>query len=309
MTTARHPITGEPILRAHARAGRPNAFGAEHQVSSRAERSEVEGSPPHERESQARGGSLDSLRSLGMTQVCPFCPGNESLTPPSIAELGSPWIARAFANKYPATDGHEVIVESPDHDATFDRIADPAAIVKLSLERYHAHREAAHVAWFKNHGAQGGASIAHLHSQLLPTPFVPARIAAEAAAFGSTTPCPLCEAPRDELVIRETNRFRWMAPSAASFAHQTWIVPKHHAHEPAIDDAAEVGSLLQDASRAMLGVASSYNWALIAFRGAPVAHWYIDLFPRLAAIAGFELGTGTYIEIIDPAATTARFRA
>jgi UDPglucose--hexose-1-phosphate uridylyltransferase len=272
VTVARHPITGDPILTAHARAGRPNALGA----------------------------VTESL--------CPFCPGHESETPPTIEQHGDPWRARVFANKYPAAPGHEVIVESPEHDATFDSLRDAAAVMQLSLQRYHTHRDAPHVALFKNHGPDAGASIPHLHSQLLPVPVVPPRIAREADAFERATDCPLCERPRPEQLIRETESFVWKTPSAAAFTHQSWIVPKEHAHEPAFNAAGELAELLQSASRAMLAIAPSYNWSFITFRDRPRAHWYIDLFPRLTTLAGFELGTGMYIEIVDPAETARRFR-
>src|SRR5262249_5910486 len=54
---------------------------------------------------------------------CPFCPGHESDTPPEIWRDGTPWRVRVFPNKYPATGRHEVIVETPDHHASFDQLA------------------------------------------------------------------------------------------------------------------------------------------------------------------------------------------
>ena len=93
--------------------------------------------------------------------------------------------------------------------------------------------------------------------------------------------------------------------------HQSWIVPKQHAHEPdaASPHIAELASLLQRASAAMLSITAAYNWSFTAFRGEPRAHWYVDLFPRLTTVAGFELGTGTFIAIVDPAVTAERFRS
>jgi galactose-1-phosphate uridylyltransferase len=44
------------------------------------------------------------------------------------------------------------------------------------------------------------------------------------------------------------------------------------------------------------------------FPRSPAAHCYVDLVPRLSTIAGFELGTGTFVEIIDPAAAARRLR-
>jgi galactose-1-phosphate uridylyltransferase len=86
VTFRTHPITGEPIVFAPHRASRPHAFGGD------------------------------------QTERCPFCAGHESDTPPTLSATGDPWRVRAFTNKYPALDGAEVIVESPEHGATFGRI-------------------------------------------------------------------------------------------------------------------------------------------------------------------------------------------
>lgn len=270
----RHPLTGDPILFAPNRAGRPHAFGAE---------------------------TADN--------VCPFCPGNEHETPPQIIALGDPWRARVFPNKYPPADGAEVLVESSAHEATFDRIDDAAEIVRLYVERYAAHREMPYVALFKNEGTRAGASIAHVHSQLIPLPFVPPRIARELEGFARSASCPLCDV--DGVTIRETEHFRWLAPAASSMAYQQWIVPRRHVQE--LSDLThreieELGELLREASAAMLGIADAYNWSFQSFARAERAHFYVELFPRLTHVAGLELGTGTFVEIIDPSAAAERLR-
>jgi UDPglucose--hexose-1-phosphate uridylyltransferase len=264
----RNPITGDPILFAPGRAVRPRAFDAEE---------------------------------IGR---CPFCPGHESDTPPELTRVGDPWRVRVFPNKYPSVEGAEVIVESPDHDDTFDRIEHAESVVQVYVERYLAHADAHYPAIFKNEGPRGGASIPHVHSQVMPLPFIPPRIAREAEAFANATHCPLCNL--DGEVIGETDAFVWVAPEGSSFAWQQWIVPKEHV--PEITDPAGLAPLLRDASRAMLELGDSYNWMFMNFPREERAHAYIDLVPRLAAIAGFELGTGTFVEIIDPAAAARRFR-
>jgi len=128
MALRKHPISGEPILYAPARAGRPNAFGRE------------------------------------AGDVCPFCPGNESLTPAEISRSGDPWRVRVFPNKYPAAEGHEVIVDSNRHDASFESIDNAAEAVAMYVARYRAHSDAAYVSLFKNAGERAGASIEHIHS-------------------------------------------------------------------------------------------------------------------------------------------------
>lgn len=273
MTVRHHPITGDPILYAPERAARPRAFTQE----------EIE--------------------------RCPFCPGHESDTPPAIATIGTPWRVRVFPNKYPSVDGAEVIVESPEHDARFDTIAHPEEVVRTYVDRYRANAHAAYTAVFKNEGPRGGASIPHVHSQVMPVPFVPPRIAREAEGFRQAGRCPLCHI--DGATIGETLNLRWIAPSASSMAYQQWIVPKRHIGEISAltdEEVLELSQLLNMAALAMGRLAGSYNWSFQNFPRERTAHCYIDLFPRLAAIAGFELGTGTFVEIIDPAGAARRLK-
>lgn len=273
MTFRRNLLTGEPILFAPDRAARPRAF-------------------------------LDDATAL----TCPFCPGNEHETPPELARVGEPWRVRAFPNKYPPIAGAEVIVEAAEHDARFEDLGHADEVVATYVARYIAHEEAAHVALFRNEGAAAGSSIPHLHSQVMPLPFVPPRIARELAGFRDG--CPLCARPGE--TIRETEHFVWLAPHASWMPYQQWIVPKRHACEmTALDGAAlvELAALLRASSGKMRTLAGAFNWIFLNFRREPQAHWYVDLFPRMTTIAGFELGTGTFVEIIDPAAAAQQLRS
>ena len=273
MTFRTHPLTGEPILYAPERSSRPGAFG---------------GDDGEER--------------------CPFCPGHEADTPPPIVVTGDPWRVRVVPNKYPPLEGAEVIVESPRHDATFDEIEHAEEVVRTYVERYRAHADAAHVSLFKNHGPRAGASIPHVHSQVMPLPFVPPRIAREAHAFANA--CPLCDGI-DATTIDETSRFAWIAPAGSAMPYQQWLVPKRHIAEMStLDDAdvVELAALLQRSSAAMLTLGDSYNWMFMNFARRDNAHCYIELFPRLANFGGFELGSGTNVEIVDPAIAAEELR-
>jgi UDPglucose--hexose-1-phosphate uridylyltransferase len=253
--TERTPITDDPVILAPEREQRPNVF---------------EGAP------------------------CPFCPGAEDQTPPEIARDGEPWRIRVFPNRYPPTEQAEVIVESAKHDA-FDALsADHAArVVEMYFERYRAIG-AKYVSIFKNHGRLAGASIPHLHSQLVGTTFVPLRHAREGDAF--TKNCQLCEA--EHPLIAETENYRWIAPHGSRLPYQQWIVPKSHDHD--LGEPLELASLLRSSARAMRVISDSFNWAFLTFPHQPRGHWYVELFPRIAMIAGYELGTGTFINTIAP---------
>jgi UDPglucose--hexose-1-phosphate uridylyltransferase len=258
-------ITGEPLILAPDRARRPNVYRHE--------------------------------------ETCPFCPGNEAMTPPAVVAIGAPWRVRAFPNKYPATGHHEVIVESPSHADPFDAIEHVDDVTAAYADRYRElSRNSAHVTIFKNHGPTAGASIAHVHSQVIGTPFVPPRVAREAEAFASR--CALCEIG-DELLIQETAHYRWVAPRGAMFAYEQWIVPKEHA--PEISEPLELGQLLRRSAAGMRLVSDSYNWIFMNFSRAAKAHWYVQLFPRLSSHAGFELGSGSAINTVDAEETVRRF--
>jgi UDPglucose--hexose-1-phosphate uridylyltransferase len=262
-----HPLTGEFIVFAPGRAARRSAFG----------------DPSGER--------------------CPFCPGHESDTPPEVSRVGDPWRVRVFPNKYPPVEGAEVIVEAPDH-ARFDEIEHADDVVRTYVDRYRAHAASAYVSVFKNEGSRAGASIEHVHSQVIPLPFVPPRIERELRGFAGR--CPLCEPAG--FLIRETETMRWLAPEASAFAYQQWIVPRRHVPEVsalAESELRDLAMLLGDAARAMRPL-GAYNWMLMNFPRHAEAHCYVDVVPRLAALAGFELGTGTFVEIIDPAAAARR---
>ncbi len=267
--TERTLLTGEPVILAPAREQRPNVF---------------DGAP------------------------CPFCPGAEDSTPPEAARDGEPWRIRIFPNRYPPTDHAEVIVETASHDDGFDAL-DPGhaqRVVELYAERYaRLAGEAAYVCIFKNHGRLAGASIPHSHSQLVGTPFVPPRVALEMETFARAPHCPLCT-DTDSIPIAETEHYRWIAPRGARLAWQQWIVPK--AHENELGPTRELETLMQASVRGMRTLSDAYNWSFQNFPNAPRGHWYLELFPRTAMIAGFELGTGGYVNTIDASETAALFR-
>jgi UDPglucose--hexose-1-phosphate uridylyltransferase len=273
MTSVRYnPITGDPVLFAPDRSARPNAFAHDN------------------------------------AGVCPFCPGNEAMTPPpsQVIERQGRWIARAFPNKYPASEHHEVIVESRDHNARYESIEDAAAIMRLYIDRYRALRArsaVAYVSLFKNQGQTAGASIDHMHSQVLASPMLPPRIARESAAFDRAESCPVCSM-RGSNIIRESDRFTWFAPAASTMPYEQWVVPKRHISEPDAmneDEMRELAALLQNSTSAMRPIASAYNWSFVAFPSTRRGHFYVEIFPRMTSIAGYELGTHMFIEIVDPA--------
>jgi UDPglucose--hexose-1-phosphate uridylyltransferase len=200
-------------------------------------------------------------------RTCPFCPGNEEMTPPAVAVytdegVGSDgdervrnWWARSFLNLYPAVTAeplpptkewvadrargfHEVIIESPDHDG------DPSKFSRQELDRLvtvYRDRYACRIAdpgvkfvsIFKNWGRVAGASLSHTHSQLVALPIVPPALLREMEAIRESPRCPYCslaerEAASDRLIF-ENDQFVLIAPFVSEVPYETWILPKEHA--------------------------------------------------------------------------------
>lgn len=279
MNVRRHLITGEPVLFAPERSARPNAFGRD-----------------------------DS-------SICPFCPGNERETPPAVQTAGDPWRIRVVPNKYAAVAGHEVIIESSRHDAVFETLTNPAEVLQMWMARYRAHAGSAYVSVFKNEGERAGASLEHIHSQVMPLPFVPPRAQFHLDAFRAARACPLCmtlDAHRaNSLVVNENEAFLVIAPSASQHAYEQWIIPKRHQPEITAtrdDELQALASILQRSTAAARSISTAQNVIAMNFRSEPSAHFYFQVIPRITSIAGFELGSGTFIDIVDPVQAAERLR-
>jgi UDPglucose--hexose-1-phosphate uridylyltransferase len=133
---------------------------------------------------------------------------------------------------------------------------------------------------------------------------VPPRIRREEAAFAAR--CALCTIDNEPLIVG-TENYRCIAPRGSMMAYEQWIVPRRHG--PQISEGLELGPLMQRATRAMLSIADSFNWIFVNFPSQSRAHWYLQLFPRLAMHAGFEFGTGSAISTIDPSEAARRLAA
>ncbi len=264
-----HAITGEPIIHAPDRAARPNDF------------------------------------LQGAAASCPFCPGHEDETPPETFRSGSPWRVRAFPNKYPFAPFHEVIVESPDHTASFETIAHQEDVLSAYASRYEAAwrvPDVRHVVLFKNQGRLAGASLEHLHAQIAGIAFVPPRIEREAAAFRAARSCPLCAVDAAGNVVARNDDFVCVAPSAAPFGGELWIVPRRHVGDfgaLSIEERTSLAQLLGEVSASIARRWNDQNWLFITFPNEPAAHFYVEMIPRTTAVAGFELATGTFIDVVN----------
>lgn len=285
--------------------------------------------------------------------ICPFCPGNEDLTPPEImayrpdgSSRNKPgWTLRVVPNKFPALriegelgkvgigvydkmsgiGAHEVLIESPHHQDTLSTMP-----VKAFRDVLWAYRERLldlqkderfrYILIFKNHGEAAGASLEHTHSQLIALPIVPQSVAIELqgcqAFYGYRDRCIFCDILRQEWeagerLIANSPDFLVIAPFAPRFPFETWILPKRHscAFEEAtaleMEDLARVFSETLKRLDVVLN-RPPYNFILHTapfdgrFPTREYYHWHFEIMPTLTKVAGFEWGTGFFINPTPP---------
>jgi len=200
---------------------------------------------------------------------CPFCPGNEHMTPPEIYRLNGEdgrWRVRVVPNKFPALQGypqlnhttqgkvfesmngvgvHEVVIDSPEHkrdipDLPLNQVEVIIDTYILRLRKLMATSSHRYVLLFKNHGKAAGASLAHPHSQIIATPLIPsevqARLQSSKIHYEEHNRCLLCDLTAEELragerIIEEAHGYVVVAPYASRFPFEMRISPRVHAHD------------------------------------------------------------------------------
>jgi len=218
---------------------------------------------------------------------------------------------------------HEVLVEGPRHDLDIGLL--PAAHVRQILEAYrhrfqafYADPRIRHVIVFKNHGTEAGASQQHPHSQVVGLPIVPGqiidRIERSRRFFADTGQCLACamiaqEKEERRRIVAENADFITFIPYAAFSQYHLWIFPKAHAacfSEQPMEMISTLAEMLRTVLAKLHGLLDNPPFNLVVRslgpqdRRAPHFHWYISIVPRVAHTAGFELGTGMYINPSEP---------
>ncbi|MEQ8847131.1 hypothetical protein [Botrimarina sp.] len=248
---------------------------------------------------------------------CPFCAGAEQDTPAErlrIAGGRGGWLTRVVDNLYPIVEAdggaHEVVVESPRH---------VRRLVDLTDEETHS----AAAAWFgrlaalqaegldyglvfKNEGPLAGATLEHVHSQVVALRSTPAqveamwrRVAAGGLAGGAS--------------VYEADGLRVIAPPAPRVAYEAWIAPA--AGGPTVGEvaadplaAARVGGLVRRVAGVATGLAAAPALNLV-LQAPPRAYdsspWWLEVLPRRGLAAGFEIATGVWVNSVDPETAAA----
>ena len=224
----------------------------------------------------------------------------------------------------PASGAHEVIVNAPDPVSSLADLSEEQLELALTVwrERARAHDGSAYVHLIVNEGQEAGASLPHTHAQLYALPFVPAGVARERERFTAYSDRTHGRNLLEDLVQEEVRRGERvvavdsegvaLCPFASRVAFQLQIVPRRPVANFE-DDGPLCASLLLDVLRRLgdaLGAVPPLNlWVRTAPRGAEHFCWRIDLLPRLAQLAGLEVGTGVHLNNVAPEHAAERLRS
>jgi len=291
--------------------------------------------------------------------ACPFCPGNETATPPEISAYRDPnskantpdWSLRIIPNKFPALliegdinrrgegiydrmngiGAHEVIIETPDHsmdlaDLDIDQFRDVVFAYQDRILDLKKDKRLRYVMIFKNFGSAAGASLEHSHSQLIATPVIPKRVMEEMDGaqryFEYRERCIFCDIVVQETkgrkrLIAENNSFILICPFAPRFPFETWIVPRNHMsnfEDATKEELSDLASILKDCLLRLRKALNTppYNYIIhttpITLKGIEFYHYHLEIIPVLTHIAGFEWGTGFYINPTAPEESASYLR-
>lgn len=265
---------------------------------------------------------------------CFFCPGNENLTPPEIGRVSEKgkWSIRWFDNKFPAVDKtgkpeiitnglfthssaygkHEIIVEQNSHekqlwDVSVEKLKKILLVYQNRIIELGNQAHTKYVLIFKNHGSDAGTSLIHSHTQVVSLSILPTLIKEEINAVSKFNKCPYCEIIRKELKSPRkcfvNKYFIAFAPYASRFNYEVWIFPRWHVNsitQISKDKLIYQAEILLKVLRKLRGINASYNFYLHNSPNKKNLHYHIEILPRLATWAGFELATDFTINSVLP---------
>ena len=217
----------------------------------------------------------------------------------------------------------EVVVEHPLHNKTIATTAIDhiEQILRAYRERQidiSRDEKVNLITIFRNHGPRAGTSLAHPHSQIIATPIVPphVRYPIEQAIqyYDDSGSCVYCDMIDEEIrqgdrIIVESEFFAAFCPYAARSPFECRIYPKYHSASYMLITDAEIADLARVLHKVLARLYHglndpNYNYII---RSAPIGdedtrhlHWYMVIIPKVSTAAGFEIGSGIYINTIPP---------
>ncbi len=255
------------------------------------------------------------------------------------------WIVRSFLNKFPGVDrfesysvkskgfltnahpegDHEVIVETNDHSRQLWDLNDKEIlnVIKAWQNRISSlEKNSSCVVAFKNHGRDGGTSIVHSHTQMMSYPRIPAVVKEELFQYGKYKKkhknCPYCLIIKSEMKskrkVLENKSFAAFCPYASRFNYELWIFPKRHVAritQLSESESKDLAIILSESLKKIRSIDAPYN--LMIHRTPSVKsckdfHFHIEILPRTAIWAGFELSSGEIINSVSPESSAEWYR-
>jgi UDPglucose--hexose-1-phosphate uridylyltransferase len=234
---------------------------------------------------------------------------------------------------------HEIVIETPEHEASLpdypvSRVQEILWVFRERAQDLVKDPRFRYIQIFRNYGETAGANISHPHSHIVALPILPRWVREEITQaydhWGLKERCLFCDIVVQDLaskrLVYENESFVALEPFASKFPFETWIYPRVHSHTFA-DSSDTLLASLADVLRVTIGAfsrATSHAPFNIVFHSAPMNperaihharaqiqsyyHWHIEIIPRATKVAGFEFGTGFYINSLLPeeAAETLR---
>ncbi len=219
--------------------------------------------------------------------------------------------------------GYHEIVVTRDHKKQLANleVLEVAEVIDAFQERYinlMNKKSVNYIEIFQNHGKEAGASIAHPHSQIVAIPIISSQVKAELDGaenyYRMNKQCIYCaimdwEKEKKERIVFENDDFWVFCPYASRVAFETWIMPKKH--KPYFERISQAEKLkLAEALKIALKKIyqalgdPAYNFYLHTSpadgQDYPHFHWHLEILPKTATWAGFELSTGIEISTIQP---------
>jgi UDPglucose--hexose-1-phosphate uridylyltransferase len=234
-------------------------------------------------------------------------------------------------DKMQGIGAHEVIIETPRHEVTMaklsaDEIREVLWAYRDRLVDLKKDQRMIYGMLFKNVGTSGGATLEHTHSQLIVTPIVPISVWEEMTGslefYNYRGRCIFCDMIQQELatesrIVLDTPNLTAFCPYASRFPFETWILPKSHSSH--FENIQKVG--VEELGTAMKTILMKLEMALDSppynyvvhtapfdTQELPHYHWHVEIIPRLTQVAGFEWGTGFYINSVAPESAAAFLR-
>jgi UDPglucose--hexose-1-phosphate uridylyltransferase len=265
---------------------------------------------------------------------CPFCEGRESATPPETFALGPPgrpadapgWRVRIVPNKFPACgpwsdEGNrtglfarraalgrqEVVIHSPRHVRTLADLSgrELERVAEAWQARAGAAREQgfAYVQALVNEGREAGASLQHSHSQLVWLEGEPPLVAQERKVQAKEGGCVLCRVLAEELeqrirIVAERDGLVLLCPFAGRQPYELLIAPRDCETDPFA--SAALGAALTLAAEGLRRLRVAEGAVPVNIWLHASGHWHFEVLPRLAILAGLELGAGYFVNTLAP---------